>query len=224
MSQKFHQLDFRTKTTSELNSIELEGIHTLFEHTYREADHRYLDASLSNLRNIALALEEEKVVGYSMSDSRRVAIPRIRQKQLIALGGIGCIDDHYRRLGLFSQLANLGGALDGDVHKGERILACGRMAHPASFRTLRRSPTVIPRHDLPLSDWHLEVGAALAELYGAVLKPKSLVVQGSGKPIGHPNIEIQVSDKELLPFEQVNRDEGDSFLGIAWFPDAPPGW
>jgi hypothetical protein len=224
MNQKFHQLDLRTKTTSKLNSMELEGIHTLFEHTYREADHGYLDASLINLRNIALALEEEKVVGYSVSDRRRVAIPRIKQEQLIALGGIGCIDDHYRRLGLFSQLANLGGTLDGNVQKDQRILACGRMAHPASFRTLRRSPTVIPRPGLPLSDWHLEVGAALAELYGATLKPNSLVVQGSGKPIGYPNIKIQVSDKELLPFEQVNRDEGDSLLGIAWFPDAPPGW
>jgi hypothetical protein len=98
------------------------------------------------------------------------------------------------------------------------------MAHPASFRTLSRSPTVIPRPGLTLSDWHLEVGAALANLYGATLKPNSLVVQGSGKPRGYSDIEIQVSETELLPFKQVNRDEGDRLLGIAWFPDAPPGW
>jgi hypothetical protein len=111
MQQKFHQLEFRVKTTNELLPAELKGIHALFGHTYRQTDHSYLDASLSNLSNIALAL-----------------------------------------------------------------------------------------------------------------KPNSIVVQGSGKPVGYSDIEIQASETELLPFKQVNRDEGDSLLGIAWFPDAPPGW
>jgi len=148
----------------------------------------------------------------------------MKQEQLVALGGIGCIDYRYRRLGLFSQLANLGGTADGNLHDGQLVLACGRMAHPASFRTLSRSPTVIPRPGQPLSDWHLEVGAAVAGLYGATLKPNGMVVQGSGKPIGYSNIEMRVSDEEKLLFEHVNRNEGDSLLGIAWFPDAPPGW
>ena len=55
-------------------------------------------------------------------------------------------------------------------------------------------------------------------------KERSLVVQGSGKPIGYSNIEMRVSDEEKLLFEHVNRNEGDSLLGIAWIPDAPPGW
>ena len=35
---------------------------------------------------------------------------------------------------------------------------------------------------------------------------------------------MQVSEEERIPFKQVNRDEGESLLGIAWFPDAPQGW
>ena len=101
---------------------------------------------------------------------------------------------------------------------------CGRMAHPASFRAMNRSPAVIPKHGVPLSDWQKEVGLCVAGLYGVNLDPETMVVIGSGVPIGYPIIEQDVTEEEWLLFKTVNRDRGDSLLGITWSPDAPEGW
>jgi len=64
----------------------------------------------------------------------------------------------------------------------------------------------------------------LSWLHGVNLDPETLVVIGDGSPIGYPNIEYEVTEQEWLPFKAVNRDRGDSLLGITWIPDAPEGW
>jgi len=41
---------------------------------------------------------------------------------------------------------------------------------------------------------------------------------------GYPNIDCEVTEQEWLLFKTVNRDRGDTLLGIVWVPDAPEGW
>lgn len=225
MKDTLDKIEFCTVCTDELTDDEITQIRDFFAQNYQQANQTYLENSLKSLRKISMALDEGRLVGFSLADSVSISIPRMEKKQWVMLGGIGCIDPHYRRLGLFSHLASLTSGGRETVLSGvERVLACARIAHPASFRTLRRLPSVIPNNNLPLSDWHLEVGAVIAELYRIKLKPKSLVVQGDGTPIGYPNIDIEVSDQEWLPFIMVNRDEGDSLLGMAWAPTPPAGW
>jgi hypothetical protein len=89
---------------------------------------------------------------------------------------------------------------------------------------MKRLHKALPDPERTLSAWHLEVAAAVADLYGVHLRGDSLVVAGSGRPIGYPRIEIEVDSDEWLPFADVDRDRGDSLLGLAWAPDAPPGW
>lgn len=140
------------------------------------------------------------------------------------MAGICCVNTNYRRLGLFPRLeleaAKASNLLKPDAHG----LACGRMAHPASFRIMSRSPATIPKYGVPLSDRHKEVGLKVAKLYDVNLDPDTLIVIGKGAPIGYPKMTCDASKEEKLLFKNVNRDRGDSLLGITWFPDAPEGW
>ena len=90
MTSSSDKLEFRAKASADLTSAEREEVHALFGKNYKQADHNYLDNSLDRLRNIALALDKNQLVGFSVSDNRLVAIPGIAEPQLVALGGIGC--------------------------------------------------------------------------------------------------------------------------------------
>ena len=219
------ELEFRVINTAELSDSQRLEIHDLFSRNYQQPNQQYLDTSLKTLRSMSLALDGEQLVGFSLADSRTLRLPRMEAEQFVVLGGIGCIDSRYRRLGLFSHLANLAGGEMGPLFdQHERVLACARIAHPASFRTLRRLPGVVPSEAAELSEWHLEVGVAVANLYGVDLKPGTLIVKGSGTPIGYSNIEMDVAEEEWEVFAGVDRDRGDSLLGLAWAPDSPSGW
>jgi hypothetical protein len=106
-----------------------------------------------------------------------------------------------------------------------RALNCGRMAHPASYRLMSRSPSAVPKRGVPPTLWQQEVGAAIAAAYGVEhFDPATFVCHGSGTPIGYPVIDIDAAPEEWEVFRPVNRDRGDSLLGIAWMGDPPAGW
>jgi len=89
---------------------------------------------------------------------------------------------------------------------------------------MSQSKSTIPKYGTPLSDWHKEVALKVAELYHVTIDPETLVVIGSGSPTGYPKMTYDATDEEKALFKNVNRDRGDSLLGITWFPDAPEGW
>jgi hypothetical protein len=217
-------LDFRSLCTKALTGVDRERVHRLFDLTYRQANHEYLERSLLKLRYIALATDQDQPAGFALADMLESPLPRLPEPQTIMLAGICCVAPEFRRLGLFTRLEVLAAKESGLFTPNKRILMCGRMAHPVSFRTISKSPTVIPKPGSPLSDWHKEVGVTVAELYGVNLDPETFVVQGEGRPIGYPILDLEISEEEWLPFRTVNRDRGDSLLGLAWFPDAPEGW
>lgn len=225
MKSSFLQnLNTRVIQTAELTAADLHTIHDLFDTAYEQANHDYLDQSLTKLRFLALAHDQITPVGFALADAVITPLPRMAEPQCVLLAGICCIDPGYRRLGLFAHLESLAIRESGLVRPGSRSLACGRMAHPASFRILRGNPTAVPKYGQDPSEWQKEVGLRVAELYGVHLDPETFVVIGKGKPIGYPKIDITVEEEEWLPFRSVNRDRGDSLLGIGWNPDAPEGW
>jgi hypothetical protein len=177
------------------------------------------------MRYIARAKRHGALLGFTLSDARFAPLPRFDEPQLVLLAGIGCIVPERRRTRLFSYIAALAARASGLLEKATaRFLVCGRMGHPAGFRSMKGLPSVVPREGKALSPWHLEVAARVAEIYGSRLKEGSMVIDGGGRPIGRPRIEIDVADEEWIPFRDVDRDRGDSLLAIAWSPDAPPGW
>jgi len=208
-----------------LDARELEEVHSLFARAYAQANHDYVDASMARLRTIARAREGGSLVGFALADVRFSSLPGFESPQLLLLAGIGCVELRLRRRGVFAHLSRCAARANGLLARRKgRFLACGRMAHPAGFRSMSRDPNAIPKRGHPLSSWHLEVGAVVAALYGVRLKPGTLIVQGGGRPVGHPRIEIDVAPEEWLPFRDVDRSRGDSLLGLAWHPDVPDGW
>jgi hypothetical protein len=222
-AEGMEQFRFLTLPTSEVGGDVLRAILALFAESYRDANTAYLQKSLKTLAYVTVAWEGETPAGFGFAETRRIDLPRL-PAQVVALGGICCVSPPYRRRHLFGQL-EARSLRAGEVQPEGRVLSAGRMAHPASYRGMNRNPSAVPQRGVRLTRWQQEVGQAITEAYGSPgFDPETFVVRGSGEPVGYPVIEIEASDEEWELFAPVNRAAGDSLVGIAWNPDAPPGW
>ncbi len=98
------EMDMRVIETSSLREQDLKRVHQLFDLSYRQANHSYLEKSFSKLRYIALATVEETLVGFALADTVRTDLPRLDGPQTVMLAGICCVDASCRRIGLFKKL------------------------------------------------------------------------------------------------------------------------
>jgi hypothetical protein len=216
-------IEFDVVATSGLGERALDRVLALFRASYRAANEAYLKRSLTRLSFIATATSADALAGFALGEMRIMDLPRLPQ-QAVALAGICCIDAGFRRRGLFRELERRAFMAAG-VSFEPRVLSCGRMAHPASFRTMNWSPTHVPKRRTRPTPWQREVGAIIAAAYGVnSFDPDTFVCLGSGIPIGYPSMEMDVRPEEWDVFAPVNRDRGDSLLGFFWVPDAPEGW
>ncbi len=216
--------DVHALATVDATAEERALMHALFDTNYRQANHPYLDKSFGVLRYAAIATAKDGTpAGFALGDMRVVDLPRLPATP-VALAGICCVAPEFRRRGLFGALEMTAIGAAGIRPEG-RSLSVGRMAHPASMRTMSRNPVVVPKPGVPITAWQREVGRAIADIYGVQrFDEETFVVEGSGAPIGYPVMEIEVEPEEWVVFEHVDRDRGDSLLGLSWRPDAPPGW
>lgn len=224
LEQRYPGFTFRREIAAQLGGDDLDRISALFRENYREANLAYLEKSFHVLRNIALAeAPGGALAGFALGELRTLDLPRL-PSQRVRLAGLCCIGMAYRRQKLFGALENL--AMGPIVlAPGERVLATGRMAHPASFRGMARNPTTVPRHGQKPTEWQQQVGIAIAAAYQCHgFDPETFVVKGNGAPIGFPVIDIEATPDEWDAFKHVDRTQGDSLLGMAWGPDAPEGW
>jgi hypothetical protein len=216
-------LEFDVVATSDLAESARARVVALFRASYRAADQAYLMRSLTQLRFIATATSAGTLAGFALGEMRIMDLPRLPQ-QAVALAGICCVDASLRRHGLFRELERRAFMAAGGTYS-PRVLNCGRVAHPASFRTMTGNPTHVPKRQTRPTPWQQEVGAMIAQAYGVLrFDPETFVCVGRGTPVGYPNIDIDVRPEEWEVFAPVNRDRGDSLLGLCWLPDAPQGW
>ena len=214
---------FGTTETKSVTESSLERLLALFRASYRAANDDYFRRSLARLRFLATAMCGDTLAGFALGEMRLMDLPRLPQ-QTVALAGICCIAPGFRRHGLFRELEIRAFRAAG-VTPGDRVLSCGRMAHPASFRTMNGNPTHVPRRGCRPTAWQQEIGAAIAAAYGVHgFDPDTFVCLGAGAPIGYPIMEMDLRPEEWEVFGPVNRDRGDSLLGLCWWPDAPEGW
>lgn len=196
---------------------------TLFDANYRRADPTFLDRSLAVLRHVAVAYDRGRAVGFALAETRTLDLPRLPE-QTVMLAGISCVDPAFRRRGMFSRLELLAARGSG-IALSSRVLACGRMAHPAALRTLGRLAGVVPKAGRSPGTWAREVGAEIARLYRVHrFDPETFVCIGAGRPIGYPRIEFDVEPGEWEVFGPVDRDRGDALLALGWLPESPEGW
>lgn len=216
-------LEIETLEVDELSSAQRTLISELFEASYRQANHAYLEKSLGTLRFVSLAMRDGELAGFALGEPRMMEVPRL-PRQVVGLAGLACVLPEFRRHGLFMELAKRA-LLANRAPQSVPLLTGGRIAHAGAFRTMSRNPTVVPKRGVAPTPWQQEIGQAVADAYGVeAFDPETFVCRGSGKPIGYPVIELEVAPEEEELFRHVNRDRGDSLLGIAWSPTAPPGW
>ena len=216
-------LEFDVVATSTLGEPARARVMALFRASYLDANEAYLERSLARLRFIATATSAGAIAGFALGEMRIMDLPRVSQ-QAVALAGMCCVDAKLRRHGLFRELERRAFMAAG-VASGSRVLSCGRMAHPASFRTMTSNPTHVPKRHIRPTPWQQEIGAIIAQAYGVHgFNPETFVCAGSGTPIGYPRIDMDVRPEEWDVFAPVKRNRGDSLLGLCWFPDAPQGW
>jgi hypothetical protein len=209
--------------TNDLGAQGRARVFALFRASYRAANEPYLEQSLDRFRFIATAMSAGALAGFALGEMRLMDLPRL-PRQAVALAGICCVDARFRRQGLFRELEQRAFMAAG-VPMGPRVLSCGRVAHPASFRTMTWNPTHVPKRHTAPTTWQREIGAVIAEAYGVgSFDPATFVCAGSGRPIGYPVLDMDVGPDEWEVFAAVNRDRGDSLLGVCWMPDAPEGW
>jgi hypothetical protein len=223
MQRETGDFDVRTVRTSELTADDRQVMFRLFASNYRDANLGYLEKSFGTLAYAAIAGLEGEAAGFALGEMRVVDLPRL-PGTVLAMAGICCVDPAFRRRGLFGILEQHAMAA-AEIRPSGRFLSAGRMAHPASMRTMARNESVVPRPGVPITDWQRAVGRAVADQYGvARFDDETFVCIGSGDPIGFPVMEIEVAPEEWIVFKPVDRQRGDSLLGLCWQPDAPAGW
>ena len=213
---------FDVVRTSDLSPAMRARVFALFRDSYRAPNDAYLEQSLAKLRYIATANTVETLAGFAVGETRIMDLPRLGE-QAVALAGICCVAQRFRRRGLFRELEQRAFRA-ADPWPGPRVLSCGRVAHPASFRTITWNPTHVPKADRPPTQWQREIGARIAEAYGVTaFDAETFICAGSGRPMD-PILDIDVRPEEWRVFGAADRARGDSLLGLCWTPDAPPGW
>ena len=213
---------FEVMPSAEVVPSTVERLLALFHSSYRVPNDDYLRRSLERLRFLATANAGQDLAGFAVGEMRIVDLPRL-PGQAVALAGICCVAERFRRLGLFRELERKAFAAAALTPR-DRVLSCGRVAHPASFRTIAWNPTHVPRRRARPTVWQREVGAAVARIYGVEeFHEDTFVCVGSGKPM-LPIIDLDVEPEEWQVFAPLDWARGDSLLGLYWTPDAPPGW
>ena len=214
-----------SQSAHDLTEDQLSQMLALFDATYADADHSYLLSSFEVMGWVALATHNSTLIGFGIADVKLVDLPRMQGLHQVVTYGIACIDENFRRMGLFARLANTAMLASGKLSANSRYLNCGRTAHPVSHKFLANiGAGGIPEPGRPLSPWHLEIVERVAALYCVKVYPGTCVVIGKGVPIGYPRLNVVATDIERKVFENVNRDKGEALLTMSWSPDAPSGW
>jgi len=221
-------LEVRIVRAGTMTASERRDVFEIFDASYRDGNHEYLQRSIDRIGLLALAVADGRGVGYSISHARWMDLPGFEEPQLVLLHGMRCVVPDYRHRGVNGVTnraidAAMKAELEAIGRTHERQLACGRYGHAARAGG-RKDPTAVPRLGRRPTAWQQAVGLAIADAYGSHLDPETFVCVGSGAPIGYPNEEFEPTDAEREAYAAVDRDRGDNLLVINWTPDGPAGW
>ncbi len=221
-------VEIRVVRAETMTDKERSAVFEVFDASYREPNHVYLQSSIDNIGLLSLAFVDGRPAGYALSSLRWMDLPGFEEPQLVMLGGMRCVIPELRHRGLHSDLTRaISVEMERDIKASGRVakrrLGCGRWGH-ASRAVGRDDPGSVPRVGFKPTEWHQQVGLAVAEAFGSNLDPETFVCVGSGTPIGYPNEEFEATEDELAAWAPVDRARGDNLLVINWTPDPPPGW
>jgi hypothetical protein len=214
--------------TDELSSDTRAQVHAVFAAAYDDADPDYLEAQLTGLQGIGLATASSgEVIGFTLYGWRALDLPVIGV-QGVGLPGLACVHPAARGRGVAAACGAAAGpvAVTGPLH-----VTVSKLATPASLRMVQRAIPVgsWPTAEDPFALYRrptstqLAVTAALAHAHGCSATAGAVGI-GSGRPIGRPKVEPDVSAEEASLFDVVDRGRGDVLLWIAWLTPPPEAW
>ncbi len=220
----FSDFEFRVSRTAELAAADLDDVMRLFRACYRQANEPYIEKSLARLAYLALAYHGGAPAGFAMGDVRRMDLPRLPD-QVVNLAGICCID---LPLPPPRPLRQARGARKRRIRDHDKRPPPGLRAHGAPGELPRHGPQPFsrPQAGCPADGGGSERWARPSPTPTAptASTPRRLSSSAAARPIGYPVIDIECEPSEWEVFKPVDRDRGDSLLGISWGADPPPGW
>lgn len=215
--------DLKTVVTREITADMRAQVHALFDRTYRDANHRYLDDSIASLGTVALGSRAGELIGFALGGCAMADLP---DPTLVLLAGLCCVAPEHRRQGIAGRLENLAiSAAKKDPGRVPSVVSAGRMAHPGSYRQIAVHPRGVPRPGLRPSAFQQEIGYAVAALFGAFdFDAEHFVCVGDGRSVGTPLVDVTATPQELDLFRHVDRARGDTLLALSWVTKPPPQW
>lgn len=228
VEQAAPDLDVQIVRVSSMTASERATVFEIFEASYREPNHEYLERSLDRIGMLSLATVGGRGVGYAITHGRWMELPGFDEPQLVVLHGMRCVVPEYRHRGVNGRTSRaVDAAMKAELREigrpEQRQLNCGRYGHAARAGG-RSDPGSVPRVGVLPTPWQQAVGLEVAAAYGSTLDPETFICIGSGTPIGYPNEEFEPNEAERAAYAGVDRDRGDNLLVINWTPDPPPGW
>ena len=139
-------IDFQMERfeTASLPAEVFDAVKQLFAENYRDANIAYLEKNLGKLRYLGFARGPNgDPAGFAIGELRTLDIPRVGLT-VTRLAGLCCVSPAFRRQKLFGRLENLA-MIAPRTPVPDRVLGCGRTAHPASFRGFYNNPDAIPQ-------------------------------------------------------------------------------
>src|SRR5207244_3783843 len=132
-------------------------------------------------------------------------------QRVLAVGGLACVSDAVRRLGVWNQLRGEGrrgvmnAVMAGDLKvSGLATMGAARFATPASFRPWLNFRDLVPVPGVPITPAQARIGRAIAEWFGCDdFDDENFVCRGRGRPIGDPILDIEVEESEWERFRAV---------------------
>lgn len=218
-------IDVTVHPTADLAVDARRGIHDVFDRSYHDGDHRYVDNQLQQLDTVALAWKDGAVVAFSISGQTERDLPVLGRLR-VGLVGMFCTHPDIRRGGLMLAVGSAGIM----SRTTREHISAGRMATPATLKSAIKTravsawptatdPLVLYRESTPTQR---AVGRALAAAHGVEeFDDEHFVCIGNGRPVGTPIVEIDAEAEHWAPFSHVDRSRGDTLLFIN-FPMPPP--
>ena len=102
------EIEVRVERARTLNADDRALVHRVFEVSYEQPNHEYLDRSIDRIGMLAVAFEASgNAVGYAISRAHWMELPRLDAPQLVVLHGMRCVRPGFRHRGV-SGLVNWG--------------------------------------------------------------------------------------------------------------------
>jgi hypothetical protein len=224
-------VDIGAKPVAELTPSEWVGVHKVFEASYRNADHDFVERRVRQLSTIAMGWRADEMLGFSAVGVLQADMGPIGSHSYFD-GGLLCIDPSAHNLGLSNAIGSLAIRATPDMNLPEFTLF--HFATPVTLRAAFRFGRVTwPGNTInevaaalasPTS-CQKEVGSVMAKLAGAKSYDADHWVIHSAHPAGETTaVPADLEPDYAQLFAHVDARKGDTLLGIFWWEDPPEAW